>query len=190
MIAQHIGLSWVSVEESSNHVIYELKIWKSTAMEWVFLVAQTVKNLPAMQETWVRSLGQEDPLEKGMATHSSHSCLENSMDKGAWQARTVGLQRVGHNWVTNTCTLLWNRHCQLISPRIQGLLNRQSVLGDKQFPICNLFIANNPRRQFPYWYISLCWLCNFFAVGLKRSLVDRNVYSLYQKFSLFNMDLI
>ena len=36
-----------------------------------FLVAQTVKNLPAMQETWVQSLGQEDPLEKGMATYSS-----------------------------------------------------------------------------------------------------------------------
>ena len=36
-----------------------------------FLVAQTVKNLPAMQETWVQSLGWEDPLEEGMATHSS-----------------------------------------------------------------------------------------------------------------------
>ena len=36
-----------------------------------FLVAQIVKNLPAIQETWVRSLGQEDPLEKGMANHSS-----------------------------------------------------------------------------------------------------------------------
>ena len=35
------------------------------------LAARMVKNLPAMQETWVRSLGQEDPLEKGMATHSS-----------------------------------------------------------------------------------------------------------------------
>ena len=35
------------------------------------LVAQLVKNLPAMQETWIRSLGWEDPLEKGMATHSS-----------------------------------------------------------------------------------------------------------------------
>ena len=35
------------------------------------LVAQLVKNLPAMQEIWVRSLGQEDPLEKGMTTHSS-----------------------------------------------------------------------------------------------------------------------
>ena len=38
---------------------------------WVSLVAQLVKNPPAMQETWVSSLGWEDPLEKGMATHSS-----------------------------------------------------------------------------------------------------------------------
>ena len=43
-------------------------------------MAQLVKSLPAMQETWVRSLGWEDPLEKGMATHSSNSGLENSMD--------------------------------------------------------------------------------------------------------------
>ena len=44
-------------------------------------LAQTVKNLPAMQETWVRFLGREDPLEKGKATHSSIlSGLENSMD--------------------------------------------------------------------------------------------------------------
>ena len=38
---------------------------------WASLVSQTVKNLPVMQETWVRSLGGEDPLEEGMATHSS-----------------------------------------------------------------------------------------------------------------------
>ena len=43
-----------------------------------------VKNLPAVQETWVQALGWEDSLEKGMATHSS-ICLENSMDRGAWQ---------------------------------------------------------------------------------------------------------
>ena len=48
------------------------------------LVAQTVKNLPAMQETRILSLGWEDPLEKGMATHTNISCLENSMDRGAW----------------------------------------------------------------------------------------------------------
>ena len=52
----------------------------------VSLVAQMVKNLPPMQETRVGSLGWEDPLEEEMATHSSYSCLENPMDKGAWQA--------------------------------------------------------------------------------------------------------
>ena len=47
-------------------------------------VAQMVKNLPAMQEIGIQSLGQEDTLEKGMATHSSIlSCLENSTDRGA-----------------------------------------------------------------------------------------------------------
>ena len=49
-----------------------------------------IKNLPAMWETWVQSLGWEDPLEKGMATHSSYSCLENSMDRGAWWATVHG----------------------------------------------------------------------------------------------------
>ena len=46
--------------------------WATTELNWwVPLVAQMVKRLPAMQETWVESLGQEDPLEKEMATHSS-----------------------------------------------------------------------------------------------------------------------
>ena len=46
---------------------------------WASLVAQLVKNMPAMLETWVRSLGQEDPLEKAKATHSS-ILAENPMD--------------------------------------------------------------------------------------------------------------
>ena len=48
-----------------------------------FLVAQMVKNLPAVQETQVRSLGWEDPLEKEMATPLQYPCLENLMDRGA-----------------------------------------------------------------------------------------------------------
>ena len=51
------------------------------------LVTQMVKNLPLMQDMRVRSLGQEDPLEEGMATHSSISCLENPINKGVWQAK-------------------------------------------------------------------------------------------------------
>ena len=55
-----------------------------------FLVAQMVKNLPAVQETWVRSLGQEDPLEKGMAIHSSILAWEIPRRK-----EPLGLQSMG-----------------------------------------------------------------------------------------------
>ena len=57
-----------------------------------FPVAQRVKNLLAMQETRVRSLGREEPLEKGMATHSSiPAYLKNSMERGAWRATVHGI---------------------------------------------------------------------------------------------------
>ena len=46
-------------------------------------MAQSVKNMPEIQETRVQSLGQEDPLEEGMATHFQYSCLRNPMDRGA-----------------------------------------------------------------------------------------------------------
>ena len=61
------------------------------------LVAQTVKHLPAMWETWVQSPGWEDPLEKEMATHSSISCLENFMDRDPGGLQSVGSQRVVHD---------------------------------------------------------------------------------------------
>ena len=59
--------------------------WLPAPVSWVSLVAQTVKTLPAMRETWVRSLGWEDPLEKGMATHSCILAWRIPMDRGAWQ---------------------------------------------------------------------------------------------------------
>ena len=49
-----------------------------------------------MQETWVQFLGQEDPLEKEMATHS-FSCLENPMDRGAWRATVHGVVELDTN---------------------------------------------------------------------------------------------
>ena len=52
-----------------------------------------VKNLPTIQETWVRSLGWEDPLEKGMATHSSILAWRTPMDRGAWQATVHGVAK-------------------------------------------------------------------------------------------------
>ena len=58
------------------------------------LVAQMVKNLPAMWETWVRSLGWEDPLEEGMATHSSILAWRTPMDIGACRLQSMVSQRV------------------------------------------------------------------------------------------------
>ena len=58
---------------------------------WASLMAQTVKNLSIMLETWVRSLGWEDLLEEGMATPLQYSCLENSVDRGAWWAPVHGV---------------------------------------------------------------------------------------------------
>ena len=60
-------------------------------MIWASLVAQLVKNLPAMPETWVRSLAWEEPLEEGMATHSSILAWRIPMDRGAWQATVHGI---------------------------------------------------------------------------------------------------
>ena len=62
-----------------------------------FKVAQWVKNMPAIQEMQIRSLGWEDTLEKEMAAHSQYSCLKNPMDREAWWTIVYGVQRVRHD---------------------------------------------------------------------------------------------
>ena len=71
----------------------------SSLLCWASLVAQPVKNLPAMQETAVWFLGWEDPLEKGTSTQSSILAW-----RIPWTLKSMGLQRVGHYWVTFTST--------------------------------------------------------------------------------------
>ena len=78
----------VQLQDHPPKMVQGILIWAT----WASLVAQTVKNRPAMQETWVRSLGWEDLLEKGMATHSSIPWTE---EPGGLQS--TGLQRVRHN---------------------------------------------------------------------------------------------
>ena len=68
---------------------------------WASLVAQTVKNQPAIQETQVWSLSWEDPLKKGMTTHSSILAWEMPWTERPGGLQCMGLQRVGHNWVPN-----------------------------------------------------------------------------------------
>ena len=69
---------------------------KSFAL-WASLVAQTVKHLPAMRETWVRFLGREDPLKKEMAIHSSTLAWKISWMEEPDRLQSVGSQRVGHD---------------------------------------------------------------------------------------------
>ena len=60
-------------------------------------MAQMVKSLPGMQETWVQSLGQEDPLEKEVATHYSILARKIPWIEEAGGLQSMGLQRVGHD---------------------------------------------------------------------------------------------
>ena len=68
-----------------------LKITKTS------LLAQMIRSLPAMQETWVRSLGWEDPLEKEIATHSSILAWKIPWTEEPGRLQSMGLQRVGHD---------------------------------------------------------------------------------------------
>ena len=64
---------------------------------WASLVAQRLKHLPGMQETWVRSLGQEDSLEKEMAPHSSTLAWKIPWTEEPGRLQSMGSQRVGHD---------------------------------------------------------------------------------------------
>ena len=76
-------------------------------MYWAFQVALVIKNMPAnagdiRDQGSIPGLGRSPGEELGNPLQ--YSCLENPMDKGAWWAQSIGLQRVGHNQVTNTHT--------------------------------------------------------------------------------------
>ena len=79
----------------------------------IFLVAQTVKNMPAVWETQVGSLGQEDPLEKEMATHSSILAWKIPWTEEPSKLQSMGSQRVGHDWATSLHWMLSSSWCSL-----------------------------------------------------------------------------
>ena len=81
-----INLSYQCIDNSSDYIY-----------RWASLVAQIVKNRPAIQETWVRFLGQEDPLEKGMATHCSILAWRSPWIEETGRLQSMRSQRVGHN---------------------------------------------------------------------------------------------
>ena len=109
--------------------VFKLRKWNEIAFvfcfnnKWAFLVAQIVKNMPTMQETQVWSLGQNDPLEKQMATHSSILDWRISWTEEPGGLQSMGLQRVGHDWATNT-------HTQVLLPHWCNGHELGQALGD------------------------------------------------------------
>ena len=98
-----------------------------------FLVAQTIKNLPAMQETWVWSLGQEDSLKEGMATYSSFLAWKIHMDRGPgglqsmrWQSQT----RLNNQaqYLLFHMALPHNANFDILSSEFRGILIRFSLM--------------------------------------------------------------
>ena len=84
---------------------YCITVWiYYTHTHWTSLVAQTIKNLPAMQEMWVQSLDREDPLKKGIATLSSILAWRIAWTEEPGRLQSMGSQRVRHNWATKTST--------------------------------------------------------------------------------------
>ena len=117
------------------------------------LLAQMVKNLPTMQEIWVRSLGWEDPLEKRMATHSSILAWEIPWTEEPGKLQPTESQRVRHDWATNTFTLVAARgvfSCNIwnLVPW-PGMEPEPSVLGAQS-------LSHSISREVPHNCISEC----------------------------------
>ena len=87
--------------QRANHIF---KFWAIIYIIWASLVAQRLRYLPAMWETRVRSLGQEDPLEKEMATHSSIFAWRIPWMEEPGGLQSTGSQRVGHDWAESFIT--------------------------------------------------------------------------------------
>ena len=100
--------SWITDVNKKLVVIWRKEGNKLCDGDWhictASLVAQTVKNLPTMQETWVQFLGWGDPLEKEIATHSSILAWRIPRAEEPVRLQTTGSQRIVHVWVIDTHT--------------------------------------------------------------------------------------
>ena len=122
-----IAAAYMTPAFSLKHLILAL---------WDAMVAQMVKNPPAMQEIQVHSLGWEDPLEKGMATHTSILAWRIPWTEESERVQSLGSQRVRHDWATKTVSL-WDAVFSKISfpsiaiPSLSPLLDSSYLLSLK-----------------------------------------------------------
>ena len=101
------NLIWLEtcVPHQDNKYINNDKLLNGQSKKGASMVADLVKNLPTMWETWVQSLGWEDTLEKGLGPHSSSPAWRIPWTEKPGWLQSMGSQRVGHNLVINTHNL-------------------------------------------------------------------------------------
>ena len=145
---------------------------RTTRIPGASLVAQRLKRLPPMQETWVWSLGREDPLEKEMATHSSILAWRIPWTEELGRLQSMGLQRAGHDWATS---LHFTRIPSLT------LLVKKSQQGEKKF-LCSLIAA---EKQILFSTIKLL-LPRLLLSSLSRPLDFRLLLLIYPGKVIFN----
>ena len=123
----------------------------------VSLVAQMVKNLPAMQENQVWSLDWEDPLEKGMPTHSNILAWRIPRTEEAGGLQSAGSQRVGHDWVVNIFTLT-SIYKWPVNTKTHSECSTQCLVYTN-FQYWNLVYSNKPCTIWGHILlcIYLCW---------------------------------
>ena len=106
------------------------------------LVTQMVKNPPAMWEIWVQSLGWEDPLEEGMATHSSILAWRIPWTEKPGGLQSMGSQRVGHNWVSCWATKHSTQHTHGHTHTPRNYTDTQfSILPQCAYPFAPTYLA-------------------------------------------------
>ena len=146
------------------------------------LVTQMVKNLPAMQETWVSSLGWEDLLEKEMATHSSILAWKIPWTEKPGRLQSMGSQRFGHNWATSlslSLSLSLSQGCHfgwyIILSSYLWIYNSRTVFCTPLVASCGILILHlvffYKQLQYPTYCLSLLYI--EFGAGGKIQCITR-----------------
>ena len=139
-------------------------VWADlSTLKGASLVVQRLKHLPAMWETWVQSLGWEDPLEKEMATHSSLLAWRIPWMEEPGGQQSMGSQRVGHDWATSlyffiSCTLrfmILDLHMQYNDCVFLGV-----------FQMCNKWQLTGSRGTSILWTMSVTGSLCVITTGL------------------------
>ena len=120
-----------------------------------------VNNLPAMQETQVRSLAQKDPLEEGMAAHSSILAWKIPWAEEPGRLQSTGSQRVEHNWVTKTHTHA--RACAYLRTHPEWLFFSPKM---NVHPLCHLKMLSRKRKA-AHTFPHNLWITEFLRVNFK-----------------------